>query len=327
MEIICLRFPSVADKILKNVDSHTLVSFKESSKGNYNFINGERFYWFRILQTKCQMDGLFSKYWKKTSKKTPVEVVKKLAVASIKLSKDFIDNKIRDWSPFHLAAAFGNLELYKWIEEKLGELQLLQNSKQTTPLHLSAYHGKLEIFKHLVKKSSAKNPKNKFGVTPLHLAATNGHFDICKLLITNVSDKNPRDTNGRTPLHAAAFGNFLDICAFLIDNIIDKNPSDYNMLTPLCMAYSAGHFRICKFIIENADENDPMYYLYLNRMVGPLLHQAAKDGNLKVYQAIIENVANKNPKDYYFWTPFRLAANNGHVNVCSYISDYLRKNC
>ena len=212
MEVICLRFPSVADKILENVDNHTLVNFKESSKGIYNFINGERLYWFRILQTKCQMDGLFSKYWKKTSKKTPVEVVKKLAVASIKLSKDFIDNKIRDWSPFHLAAAFGNLELYKWIEEKVGELQLLQNSKQTTPLHLSAYHGRLEIFKHLVKKSSDKNPKNKFDVTPLHLAATNGHFDICKLLITNASDKNPRDTNGRTPLHAAAFGNFLDIC-------------------------------------------------------------------------------------------------------------------
>ena len=330
MEVICLRFPSVADKILENVDNHTLVNFKESSKGIYNFINGERFYWFRILQTKCQMDGLFSEYWKKTCKKTPVEVVKKLAMASIKLSKDFIDNKIRDWSPFHLAAGFGNLELYKWIEEKVGELQLLQNSKQTTPLHLSAYHGRLEIFKHLVKKSSDKNPKNKFDVTPLHLAATNGHFDICKLLITNASDKNPRDTNGRTPLHAAAFGNFLDICKFLVYNIIDKNPNDDNMLTPLCMAYSAGHFRICKFIIENADNNDPIHVggppLGHGGMGRTLLHQAAKDGNLKVYQAIIENVADKNPKDYYFWTPFHLAALYGHTNLCSFISDYLRKN-
>ena len=325
MEIICLRFPLVADRILKKVDNHTLVNFKESSKGNYNFINGERFYWLRILQTKCQMDGLFSEYWKKTSKMTPVEVVKNLAVASIKLSKEFIDNKIWDWSPFHLAAAFGNLELYKWIEKKVGELQLLQNSKQTTPLHLSAYHGRLEIFKHLLEKSSDKNPKNKFDVTPLHLAATNGHFDICKLLITDISDKNPRDTNGRTPLHAAAFGNFLDICKFIVYNIIDKNPNDDNMLTPLCMAYSAGHFRICTFIIENADNFNPIHVGW-GGTGRTLLHQAAKDGNLMIYKAIIENVLDKNPKDYYFWTPLDLAASYGHVNVCSYISDYLRKN-
>ena len=114
---------------------------------------------------------------------------------------------------------------------------------------------------------------------------------------------------------------------FLVYNIIDKNPNDDDMLTPLCMAYSACHFRICKFIIENADRNDPIYHLYPYRMGRSLLHQAAKDGILNVYQAIIENVDNKNPKEYYFWTPFRLAANNGHVNVCSYISDYLRKNC
>ena len=166
MEIICLRFPLVADKILKNVDNHTLMNFKESSKAIYNFINRERFYWFRILQTKCQMDWLFSEYWKKTTKKTAIEVVKELAAASIKLSKDFIDNKIRDWSPFHLAAAFGNLELYKWIEKKVGELQLLQNSKQTTPLHLSAYHGRSEIFKHLVKHFRQKPKKQIWCYSP-----------------------------------------------------------------------------------------------------------------------------------------------------------------
>ena len=318
MEVICLRFPSVADEILKNVENHTLVNFKEASKGNFNFINGERFYWFRILQTKCQMDGLFSEYWRKSSKKTPVEVVKRLAMASIKLSKDFIDNKIRDWSPFHLAAAFGNLELYKWIEEKFGERQL-SNQKFSTPLHLSAYYGTLEIFMHLVSKSSNKNPKNKFEVTPLHLAATNGHFDICRLLIANISDrnKNPKDINGRTPLHGAASNGCLDICKLLVNNSSNKNPNDYNGLTPISMAYSGGHFHICKFMIEKGRRQG----------VGrTLLHQAAKDGNLMVYQAIIENVADKNPKYYYFSTPFHLAARNGHVNVCSYISDYLGKN-
>ena len=67
-------------------------------------------------------------------------------------------------------------------------------------------------------------------------------------------------------------------------------------------------------------------YFFNNEATIKKLKQAAKDGNLMVYQAIIENVADKNPKYYYFSTPFHLAARNGHVNVCSYISDYLGKN-
>ena len=92
------------------------------------------------------------------------------------------------WSLLHLAAAFGKLELYKRIEEKLGEMQSVKNS--STPIHLLASYGSLEIFKYLLEKSCNKNPKNKSGVTPLHLAVTNGHFDICILLIANVSDMN-----------------------------------------------------------------------------------------------------------------------------------------
>ena len=110
----------------------------------------------------------FYEYWEKILKDTPLEVVKKLAIASYQISKTFIDQKIRDWSPFHLAAAFGNLELYIWIEEKCGELPLLECSSSvglhSTPLHLSADHENLEIFKYLLKKSVHKNPENEHGI-------------------------------------------------------------------------------------------------------------------------------------------------------------------
>ena len=68
-------------------------------------------------------------------------------------------------------------------------------------------------------------------------------------------------------------------------------------------------------------------FLPINYRLGwTLLHQAAKDGNLKVYQAILEKVTDKNPKDYYFGAPFHLASLYGHINLCSFISDYLPKN-
>ena len=204
MEVINYRFPHITEKILKHVDNQSFVNFKESSKGNYNFINGEKFYWIRILQNCCQSFYCYSEYWKKICRTTPVEVVWELAVAAIQLSETFNDKKYWHWSPLHLAAAFGKLELYKRIEEKIREMKSLQNL--SIPLHVSAYHGSLEIFKYLLEKSCNKNPKNKSGVTPLHLAVTNGHFDICILLIANVSDMNLSDRTpfGRTLLYEAA---------------------------------------------------------------------------------------------------------------------------
>ena len=258
MEDICSRFPHIGVKVLKNVDNSTLIRFRKSSKEIHDFLNGEKFYWLRIFQKYCQMAGSFSEYWEKIMKNTPLEVVKKLAIASFQFSTTFPDKNIRDWSPFHLAAAFGNLELYKWIEEKCEKLPLLECSSSlghgSTQSHLSAHYGKLEIFTYLLKKLLHKNPENEQGVTPLHMAATNGHFDICRLLIANIlTEKNPRDNTGRTPLHAAAYKGYLDICKVLLFNTADKNPRDDNGATPLKLAYEfpAKHFHICQFIIEH----------------------------------------------------------------------------
>ena len=329
MEDICLKFPHIAGKVFKNVDNQTLVNLQKSSRRINNFINGEKFYWLRIFQKYCQMAGYFSEYWKKIVKNTPLEVVKKLAMASFQFSKTFADKKIGAWRPFHLAAAFGNLELYKWIEDKCGELPLLECSSSlghcSNPLHLSADHGSLEIFKYLLKKSVHKNPENEYGVTPLHLAAKNGHFDICILLIANIlTDKNPRNDIGRTPLHAAALKDYLDICELLVNNTVDKNPRDDQGATPLDLSYPFGHFHVCKFIIENIDNLDlNLPQITMERTT--LLRQAAADGKLVVFKSIAENVVEKNPSDDHGYTTFHLAARLGHFDVCELIIAYVDK--
>ena len=37
MEELCQRFPSIAQKIMNDVDNKTLINFKEASKITYNF--------------------------------------------------------------------------------------------------------------------------------------------------------------------------------------------------------------------------------------------------------------------------------------------------
>ena len=87
---------SVAVKVFKNVDNQTLVNIQKSSRRINNFINGEKFYWLRIFQKYCQMAGSFSEYWKKIVKNIPLEVFKKLAMASFKFLKTFTDKKMEN---------------------------------------------------------------------------------------------------------------------------------------------------------------------------------------------------------------------------------------
>ena len=47
-----------------------------------------------------------------------------------------------------------------------------------------------------------------------------------------------------------------------------------------------------------------------------LLHVAAKVGNLPLYQQIMDNTEDKNPKNNFGDTPFHMAAINGHLEVC-----------
>ena len=81
MEELCQRFPSVAQKIMNDVENKALINFKESSKITYNFLEKERFYWIRIIQRYNCLIGEFRDVWKKVVKKTPAEIIKELAVA------------------------------------------------------------------------------------------------------------------------------------------------------------------------------------------------------------------------------------------------------
>ena len=51
-----------------------------------------------------------------------------------------------------------------------------------TPLHIFACNGKLEIVKFLVEKGFDINPRSNSGSSPLHLAVYNGYIEVIKYL-------------------------------------------------------------------------------------------------------------------------------------------------
>ncbi len=78
-----------------------------------------------------------------------------------------------------------------------------KDSGSWTPLHVAADRGRIEIAKLLLKKGADVKAKTKDGRTPLHGAASYGNREIAKLLIAKEADVNARTKAGKTPLDFA----------------------------------------------------------------------------------------------------------------------------
>ena len=80
MEQLCQRFPLISQKIINQVDDETLTNFKDGGRYTNDFLKKERFYWIRIIEKYNCLTGDLQGVWKKVISKTPVEIVKELAV-------------------------------------------------------------------------------------------------------------------------------------------------------------------------------------------------------------------------------------------------------
>ena len=81
MENIFQRFPVITQMILNNVDERSLINFKETSRDIDEMFKSERFYWIRIMKKYNGNFQEFHESWLKVINKSPLEIVKELALA------------------------------------------------------------------------------------------------------------------------------------------------------------------------------------------------------------------------------------------------------
>ena len=90
MEILCQRFPLMAQKIMNHFNDHTLINFKEAGRNTTEFLEKERFCWLRIIQRyNCLIEEL-QEVWKKVVRKTSVEIIKELAIVVHQFPKTIV---------------------------------------------------------------------------------------------------------------------------------------------------------------------------------------------------------------------------------------------
>ena len=166
-ENFCLRFPLASKTIFDNIDAESLIKSKAASRVLNSTINDERSYWIRIFRKYKMNFKEYSESWRTFAFKSPLEVVKKLANATI-------------------------CEFSKY--------EFLSIDCQYSPLHIAACQGDLLVYRNIMEKFDEKNPRRTIDdKTPLHMAAKNGNSDVCQLILENVQDKSPCDIYGMTP--------------------------------------------------------------------------------------------------------------------------------
>ena len=327
MEEIFQRFPLIAQKILNHVDNETLINFKKVSRNNADFLEKERFYWIRIIQRyNCLFEELHE-VWKKVVSKTPVGIVKELAVAvhqfPLTLSKKLQENEIqcvcnetqcacketilspldytqnfeRQWHPLFIGATSGSTNLCNHIVKKAGDVRdprLLNpvfGLAKITPIVFAAdLMGDVNVFEILYETADDKNPVllSDTNWTLLHSLAAKGHFKMCTSMIEKVKDLSPHDNHGFTPYHIAALNGQVKVCHLLMDNLTDHNPKANCGRTPLHLAATYGHLEVCILLMKSAK-----VCMDKNQMDNVLripLHMAAFYGQVEVVRLFMANL-------------------------------------
>jgi hypothetical protein len=266
MEELCQRFPLIAQKILNHVDNETLINFKEAGRNNDDFLRKERFYWIRIIQRYNCLFGKLHDVWKKVVRKTPIEIIKELAVALHKFPKrvcrgieneklsadkqisplEFVQKMEKHWHPLFISGACGSVNLCNHIIQKAGVTDPIldphKRCEEITPLVFAAIVGDVDVFEFLIEKAEDKNPilRKDRKWTLLHNLAAKGNLEMCRVMVKKVDDKCPQDFSGQTPYYIAA------------SYLKDKSPKDPAFWS---LASSSGHLEVCRLFLETCFED------------------------------------------------------------------------
>ena len=122
MEDLSLRFPLVARIIFNNLDDESLTKIGDLNRPMNKLLDQERIYWLRILRKYQKNFIQFKDVWKISLRQMPVEVIEELAIAVNQFFNFRASRHDKQWSPLHIAAERGLLQLYQYIFNKTGNI-------------------------------------------------------------------------------------------------------------------------------------------------------------------------------------------------------------
>ena len=269
MEDIGFRIPLILEEINKLLDNKTLTNCMEVSSTFYDVIGDQRsgrFLIARKIQSYLKNSNEFENDWMIVVKKLPIQKLKEFAILVKKFYNAVPKRTKQKWSPMHVAAECGRLDLCKLIVKETS-VKNPTGLNKLLPIHFAAQAGHLEVYEFLTEDIAEKNPEADRRLSPLHLAAKNGHLQIYQFIGEQALDKNPMMDEDITPLHLAAQSGHIDVCKYICGNTRNVRPRRFfDGATPLRLAIPGGQMRIAKLLIDN----DTLNFNYMLPMIAAL---------------------------------------------------------
>ena len=218
----------------------------------------------------------------------------------------------------HIAALNGHLRLCKVLLEFYNvDLQMI-NDNGWSVLHSAAKYGNIELFQYLIDKGSDVYRRKRDGMNCLHIAAVNGRFRLCKVLLeTYKPNLQMSDDDGWSVLHFAAKAGNIELFQYLIDKGSDVYRQKGDGMNCLHIAAVNGHLRLCKMLLET-------YKLDLQMTDDngrSVLHSVSEDGNLELFQYLIEKGSDVYRRKRDGMNCLDIAAANGCLRLCKMLLD------
>ncbi|GMI85469.1 hypothetical protein HRI_002216200 [Hibiscus trionum] len=172
-------------------------------------------------------------------------------------------------------------------------------SSSRGPIHLATIGGYFEVLRLLLLKGANVDALTKDGSTALHLAVENRRRDCTRLLLANGADTGIRNTrDGDTALHVAAGLGDEQMVKLLLQKGVNKDIRNKTGKTAYDVAAEHGHVRLFDAL-----------------KLGDNLCLAARKGEVRAIQRLIENGAAINGRDQYGWTALHRVSFKGRTDA------------
>ena len=182
-----------------------------------------------------------------------------------------------------------------------------------TPLHYASQNGNAQICEMLIQYDPGIiDQLSADGNSAVNYACEGSNTDVFNILFDSGANLEIIDNNGHFPIHSACINGLFEVCSRLVKHIdVDICSEGTFNTTPLYIASDKSNLELCKLFLYHGATVD-------KTVTGMTpLYAASKRGNIEVCKILLTNGANCNFDCDNGYTPYLIALENGHFEICT----------